>query len=40
MFQLEPPNRIKSQLPMVSEQLRPSVGVAIALRKEDQVSFY
>ena len=28
---------MKAQLPAVSEQLRPSVGVAVALRKEDQV---
>ena len=37
LVQLEAPSRMKAQLPAVSEQLRPSVGVAVALRKEDQV---
>jgi len=36
-LQLIPPNKTKQQLPSVPNDLSPSVGVSVVLRKEDQV---
>ena len=36
--QLNPPNRLKQQLPPVPDALKPVVGVSVMLRKEDMVS--
>ena len=36
-LQLNPPNRLKQQLGAVGDDLKPMVGVSIAVRKEDQV---
>ena len=36
-FQLNPPNRLKQQLPPVPDALKAVVGISVMLRKEDLV---
>ena len=38
-FQMRPPTRVKEQLAPVSEDMKPIVGLAVVLRKEEQVGF-